>query len=843
MLRPHPFTAAGAAVSRIARTIATLLAVFGMVAVAAGPAAGLAMAAEGDGPVMEARVLLEGHARLGAWLAVEVRLRNDGPPVVGELRLQAGTQGGTRFSTPVDLPSPSDKIFVLHAQPPSFGQSVEVQLVVGDEVISRQPVQFTVHDATKLTIGVVAAEPQGIVGGIDLPANQNNVAPAIIPLDPSDLPDRLEGWAAIDRLVWQDVDTNTLSQDQIEAMRGWLALGGRLVIVGGTAGPAVLSGFPDAILPYRPATTVEVAPESLVVMLGAGPEDAAPDYATTDVPALTGELARGRALATSGDAVIAADLAYGSGSVTLIGFDPTVGWIADSNGDVSLWRAVLPARTVGIGSAGDDSQIVTAVSELPALSLPPIEGLLLLLVGYIALIGPVNYLVLRRLDRREWAWITMPALIAIFAVGAYGFGSALRGSDIIVNEVAVVRGAPDTTEGSAQVYLGVFSPTRGTYQLAVAGGALLSAPVVGDFFAGQGALLDVVQGETSRVRDLSVGFGSLRTVRAESAVTSPKVHAELQLIDGILRGTIRNDSEKVLESPAIVLGGNTAVLKDIPPGQSVEVNLRIVANQFGLSLGDRIFGQIFMEQAGNNETVRRNSTRHRILSQLTYDPMRGNTGELPSDVPVLLAWGRDALLDVTVEGQEPARVANVLYYIPMPMSISGQVAFRSDLIRSTVVESDAAFFTKDAYNMGFGQGSVTIAYRPIPFEGNFEATEVILSAGWETRGGPGKPVEPEPLPAESAPPGASDGSEPGSEPAIDPVPPEGWDGMAEIDVFDREAGGWRRLPHMTPGEIYNLTDPGRYVDPATATLQIRFSNDHQESVNFGFNVTIAGTVR
>jgi hypothetical protein len=67
--------------------------------------------------------------------------------------------------------------------------------------------------------------------------------------------------------------------------------------------------------------------------------------------------------------------------------------------------------------------------------------------------------------------------------------------------------------------------------------------------------------------------------------------------------------------------------------------------------------------------------------------------------------------------------------------------------------------------------------------------------------------------------------------------------MAEIDVFDREAGGWRRLPHMTPGEIYNLTDPGRYVDPATATLQIRFSNDHQESVNFGFNVTIAGTVR
>jgi hypothetical protein len=76
--------------------------------------------------------------------------------------------------------------------------------------------------------------------------------------------------------------------------------------------------------------------------------------------------------------------------------------------------------------------------------------LLLLLFGYIALIGPVNYLILRRLDRREWAWVTMPILIVGFAVGAYAFGSALRGSSVILNEVGIVRGAPDGTEGSAQ---------------------------------------------------------------------------------------------------------------------------------------------------------------------------------------------------------------------------------------------------------------------------------------------------------------------------------------------------------------------------------------------------------
>ena len=55
---------------------------------------------------------------------------------------------------------------------------------------------------------------------------------------------------------------------------------------------------------------------------------------------------------------------------------------------------------------------------MPALALPSIEGLLLLLLGYIVLIGPINYLVLRRLDRREWAWVTMPLLVVGFTAGA-----------------------------------------------------------------------------------------------------------------------------------------------------------------------------------------------------------------------------------------------------------------------------------------------------------------------------------------------------------------------------------------------------------------------------------------
>jgi hypothetical protein len=815
------------------------VALFGvLVGAMAGPAA--ASVAAADGPSMEARVLLEGHARIGSWLAVEVRLANEGVPIVGELRLQGGAQGGTRFSVPVDLPSPSDKTYLLHAQPPSFGQQLEVVLVgANDEVVARQKVAFTVHDASQLTIGVVAAQAQGIVAGIQLPGGQNlnggqNLAPVIIPLDPTDLPERIEAWSALDRLIWQDVDTNTLTTRQIAALRGWLALGGRLIIVGGTAGPGVVSGFPDEILPFRPTTTIDVAPESLTALLGQLPESA------TDVQALAGELTQGRILAASGDRAVAAEASYGSGSVTVLGIDPTVGWIAESKATVPLWRSLIPPRASALVGMGDDSQIVGAVSELPALALPPTGGLLILLLGYIGLIGPVNYLVLRRLDRREWAWLTMPALIAIFAVGAYGYGSALRGSDVIVNEVAIVRGAPDTTEGSAQVYLGVFSPTRGTYQLSLPGGALLSAPVVGDFFAGQGALLDVVQGDTSRVRNLSVGFGSLRTVRAESPVEVPKVHAELRLVDGVIEGKIRNDSAIVLESPAVVLGGNVAVLADIPPGAEGVVKLRLAPNQFGLALSDKLFPQTFSpENVASNEKQRRNQTRHRIIGQLTYDPMTGNLGTLPSDGAVVLAWGRNSVLDVEVQGQKPARTANILYYIPVPFTASGTIAFSPDLIRSTVMSADAAFFSKGPFDMSLGQGSVTIAYRPIPFKGSFEATKVLLAMGFGEMVAPGgKPIAPVPNAEPAVPPKIC------TEPCpIDEPFPDDRGGLPEVEVLDLSTGIWRRLPAFDQGMTYELTDPASYVDAATGTIQVRFVNERSDGLGMSFSVAIHGVIR
>src|SRR6185503_11669976 len=180
-------------------------------------------------------------------------------------------------------------------------------------------------------------------------------------LTPDDLPERLEAWGAIDRIVWQDVDSERLSTPQREALQGWIAGGGRLIIAGGTAGPKTLSAFPDSLLPYRPVVTTDVPAESLSGILGQPPPTATP------LPALSGTLIEGRTLASVGGQVVAAERTYGSGSVTLIGFDPTVDWIAKTDTSGNLWRRLLPPRTNSGLTFTDDNNMVNAVSQLPTL--------------------------------------------------------------------------------------------------------------------------------------------------------------------------------------------------------------------------------------------------------------------------------------------------------------------------------------------------------------------------------------------------------------------------------------------------------------------------------------------
>lgn len=819
----RPATSGRRVLTRLAPLVAILALVLGPLALTASAAGNV---------TMDARILLQGHARVGGWAAIEVDLQNDGPSIVGELQMDGGSESNTRYAMAVDLPTGSHKTYVLHAQPPAFGRNVKVDLVASGAVVNSVTVAYLVHEAGQLVVGVVAERPAGLVSEMKLPANPFGTSAAVVTLGLADLPERAEGWGTLDRLVWQDVDSNQLSSAQLTALRQWIAAGGRLVIVGGTAGIGTLSAFPDDLLPYRPSATLDLDPTRLIGVLGALPSGA------TELPAMAGAAGAGRPLVTSGDRVAAAELTYGGGRVTILGFDPTVKWLAESKAVGPLWRTLLPDRSAADGVTTDDGILANAVTLLPALALPPTTGLLVIIGAYILVIGPLNYLILKRLDRRELAWITMPVLVLTFAAASFGYGSYLRGTDLIVNQAAIVRGANGTSEATASVYFGIFSPTRSTYQVSVPQGALLAAPMTG----GSGLALDIVQGtgsaQPSAIRNLAVGTSSIRTVRAELPVAAPPMKATLNLVNGMLTGTFENASDQPLENVAIVLGSAVAMLGDVEAHGTREVRLPVRTNPFPSSLADRVVGASFDQASELN--VRR-STRYALVAQLTADPNgEFGGGLLSADRAVILAFTNDVLLDVEVGNEQPRRNGNVLYYVPVDIGISGAVTFQGDLLRQNVIEADAQIFSKDRLFLSMGAGTATLSYRPIPFDGTFAVREIRLqlnASGNQVPAATGKPISA----LAEIPVPCTDSKNTIPKGCLGPRP----DQLPEVEVFDRTGEGtWVRLPRLTGEATYTLASPMRYVDPATGQMLVRFVVDNPDmGSGFGFLVALTGTIQ
>jgi hypothetical protein len=238
----------------------------------------------------------------------------------------------------------------------------------------------------------------------------------------------------------------------------------------------------------------------------------------------------------------------------------------------------------------------------------------------------------------------------------------------------------------------------------------------------------------------------------------------------------------------------------------------------------------------------RRQARYTMIQQLTFDPsgqFGGAGGSLPAEQAVILAFSNREVLSLKVGTEVPRRNANVLYYVPIGVTIEGPITFTSDLLRQTTVDSSALFFSKERGFLSMNAGSATLAYQPIPFDGTFKVSEIRLSLSGAPDAGSavgGKAIEPLP----SIPVGCTDSNN---------TIPKGClarrdDFLPEVEVFDRTGeGAWVRLPRLVSGATYSLANPTRYIDPATGQLLVRFVNDSPEAtVGFGFPLALVGVV-
>jgi hypothetical protein len=206
------------------------------------------------------------------------------------------------------------------------------------------------------------------------------------------------------------------------------------------------------------------------------------------------------------------------------------------------------------------------------------------MVAYVVLIGPVNFMVLKRMKRRELAWVTIPALATIALLGFWVSGrqrldmnSARHATVVVAGEQPYRRSIFVLAAGKAGAY-SVAVPSAERYALTDAFAAL--GGQVGTSSAGR-LSADGVDWQLSQL-----GVGAVETW--QPATESIKVDPSLDGDSPVL--AVTNETGADIDHWGAVLGGEVYIAPGaLASGESASLRADIgTATWPGMSFGDAV---------------------------------------------------------------------------------------------------------------------------------------------------------------------------------------------------------------------------------------------------------------
>lgn len=690
------------------------------------PFGGRVGAQEPESLRLEVRAGYDGFYKTARAVPVQITIANDGPAIEGELQIQIGSQAvgdAVRYTAPVSLPTRSNKRVPLLVYVPRIVDQLNVQLVDGGGNVLKTAAsnRLSLLAPADTLGGVVSPEPDafGTLEG----TRPDGSRTAVAYLTPDDLPEAAVALNALDILVIDDTDTTRLTPAQLTALDAWVSTGGQLVITGGPNWQQTTAAFTD-LLPVAVSGTETVSDlPALAAAAGTPFRDPGPYLVAA------GSLREGELLLHQDGLPLLAAVARGQGRVIFLALDPKLAPLVDWDGTAVVWTAVVDGIRSRPGWANGIQDLYAAhesVASLPSISLPSVLTLVGFLLFYVLIVGPINYLILKRRNRPELAWVTIPVLVLIFAGLSYLFGFQIKGNESILNQIVVYVGQVGSPYARVNRVLGLYSPGRETYRLGL---PLADAARPGnDAFGTRSSNFDAIErGSDVAFTNIRMDVAQIESFVADTVGALPQLSATAAIaVDsgGIqIDITLQNDSATPLSDLSLLAGDVAYELPDLPPGARVNERIPLTTLTGTSTLaGPRLIA--FAPLSTNASTLLRSGdffaesetySRWQILQALENASV-GATSLSPdrSDVLTLIAWTTQDPDDVTVN--QPVNAAGMALYLldlPLTSAITTGAALNVpvSLLNWEVVEADGVF-EPTIYDVYLNGGRMDVAFRP-----------------------------------------------------------------------------------------------------------------------------------
>ncbi len=635
--------------------------------------------------VMDASVGFDNNYRLINWTPITVDLENKGDDIDGrvEVLVSNNQMSSSLYTVPAVLPKNSKKRVHLYINAGTMQRNLEIKLVEGKKVLKAVKVgDLNPLPAERYLLGVLTEDQPSLTYWWDQSSN-NQIFNSFVTvrLDKESFPVRKEIMDNFGIVVINNFDSSQLSSEQRKALHDWIEGGGIVILGTGANGRKTVKAFRDDLLSLEIREVVTAKKKDGLEKLASKEMPGSTPLSLAEMEGQKGEVI----LEDQGIPIIQ-EYSIGDGTILVAAFDLGLKPIVDWAGNKLLWENVLlnhvsSSKWTDFINMGYNwkfdrrMQYNGVLSNIPAMDMPAVGTLLIILLVYLVVVGPINYIILKKMDKRDWAWMTIPILVLLFSAGIFGFGYRNKGGEAIVNSISIVNLQEKGTAANVSSFMGIFIPKKGDYTFTLDRDVLLSLnqndyregpyPTEGSTDA---KVIDakITQGGKASLEVMDASIWTMRTFELSDTIKEfGRLEWDLYAQEGHIKGTITNRTHKTIRDILLFTDTGYQKIGDLAIEQSANVDLKLDnPNSQGYSsqnwyqmlenlypYTDRGVGG----QGGMTLEERREKAVKRQMLDATFS-MDFDRGLSTPSLITFIGWsGEQVDMDIEINGEKPEK--------------------------------------------------------------------------------------------------------------------------------------------------------------------------------------------
>ncbi|HOR85785.1 MAG TPA: hypothetical protein PLL98_04785 [Bacillota bacterium] len=682
---------------------------------------------------IDIRVGFDKFYKIGCSTPVHFEIENKLRDINGELQIEIPNQSDSIviYAMNVSLPRDSTKKFIMNVPMNIFNTKLKVNIAEGKNIISTKT--FRVDPGSNMetyVIGILSDDFDSVkyINRVTI-ANSGNFGTQNVRLDENSFPEDIDVLKTFNVIVINNFDTSKLGRLQYETLKKWVINGGVLIIGTGPSQNKTLAVFKDDFITGEIGEVRIIKTSSLHEMVQS--------IETFNIGVLDISIKNSLPIIKEGDFILLQKNEKGKGVIGVASFDfgmePLSTWIGNSAFADKIIASLMPAYYPDMYQKGmmyreNLYAIDNALRNIPELPMPKTPYIIFIYAAYILLTAPISYIVLKRLDKRELMWLTVPALSIIFSGAVYVSGAGTRLTEPVINVISVID-IDNSGVIASKTYAGVFTPNKDSIRIEAAGDFDISPLRINEGYY-MGSMADentpkrieskVIVSPKTILEFYKSGVWSMKTLAVETDdFLTGKLESSLNYSKGSLVGTIKNTSGFDLDECYIITPNQYADAGPIKNGETKQIDIK-PSSYFGqrYELINAIYKDPYTGPRAPNQNnkltaeemakMRRNNQKRQVLEySLMNEAYEGFEAKL-------IAWSSTPISkDLLINGRNTKKYEKSLITSKVNLSFrdGNNVEYPFGFIKPAIVNSSNEGKFDDYSSMFFGRGSFEIHFQ------------------------------------------------------------------------------------------------------------------------------------